>query len=283
MSVTYTFDIQTDFPNQKVHIATLSEEIQTSSIITALDYITQHDTYCDIVFKAELSNIDHTTLIDIVHSHTGEEIITPETPKMPDGRPIIRADTRPLQTQTYFTMAADGTSIGDGIELVWDFSNDDNLYTGPEVPPGFKAKQLLLKFHCPVYLKDGTVYFFDAPWGQYLTMEICVPPGTYYPNPAGTIPASALGFPGNQMYSYASELVPYVRYVNKHRMFGSCPMGGELNAEGASVDPVPIGWYIRGLIITPESDTVSRGYGEIELYRCHTVLLPGQTVESLHG
>jgi len=179
-------------------------------------------------------------------------------------------------------MAGDSTAIGDGVHLLWDFSNNDDLYTGPEVPSGFKCKQLLLSFNCPVYLKDGAIYFFDAPWGTYLEMDIVVPAGNYYPNPAGTIPASALGLSGELMYSYASTNVPYQKYVNKHHIYGSCPMGDELNAEGAAVNPIPIGWYLRGLIITPSSDNVSKGYGSMEMYRCHTCLLPGQDIKKIH-
>jgi len=69
----------------------------------------------------------------------------------------------------------------------------------------------------------------------------------------------------------------------KHRMFGSCPMGDELNAEGASLYPIPVGWHVCGLIITPESDNISKGYASLEMYRCHTMLLPGQTLASLHS
>jgi hypothetical protein len=125
------------------------------------------------------------------------------------------------------------------------------------------------------------MYFFDAPWGQYISMDIVVPAGNYYPNPAGSIPASALGLSGNLMYAYASENIPYQKYVNKHFMCGSCPMGDELNAEGAAVSPVPVGWYVRGLIITPNSDNISKGYGGLEMYRCHTMLLPGMTLAHL--
>ena len=68
-----------------------------------------------------------------------KEVWYEESPHMEDGRPIVRADTRPLNTQTYFTMCGDdSTSIGNGVKLMWDFSNDDNIYTGPEVPSGFQ-------------------------------------------------------------------------------------------------------------------------------------------------
>ena len=211
------------------------------------------------------------------------ESILQEGPKMDDGRPIIRADTRPLNTSTYFTMCGDdSTSIGNGTEIRWDFSNDDNLYTGSEVPSGYKAKEFLISFHCAVNMKDGTVYFFDAPWGCYVKLDIVVPAGNFYPNSAGTIPASMLGLPGTQMYSFATENTVFATYVAKHFMYGSCPMGDELNSEGCSVDSLPVGWFIRGLVITPESDNTSKGFASLEMYRCHTCLLPGQTVNNIH-
>jgi len=282
MSSKYTYNITSDFPNQKVDVGKLKVEIQDSDIITALDYINSSQTECDIWFKAELSVVDSTaTLPAIIAAHDGERLPDTEAPVMEDGRPIVRADTRPIGAATFFTMASDSTAIGDGLEMRWDFSNDDNIYTGPEVPSGYKAKQLLGSYVCPVYLKDGTMYFFDAPWGQYINMDIVIPAGNYYPNPAGSIPASALGLPGDEMYSYASQNTPYQKYVNKHFMCGDCPMGDELNAEGAAVDPVPIGWFVRGLIITPDSDNISKGYGALEMYRCHTMLLPGMTLDHL--
>lgn len=280
MATKYTFSVSSDFPNQKAHPTTLQNEINSSSITIAVEEINVIGDVCDVWMKASLSSAEQTTLNSIVAAHQGE-CDDVDSPRMDDGRPIVRADTRPMHTATFFTMAADSTAIGDGIEMRWDFSNNDNIYTGPEVPAGYKAKQLLCSYNCPVYLKDGTMYFFDAPWGQYISMDIVVPAGNYYPNPAGTIPASALGLSGNLMYAYASENVPYQKYVNKHFMCGSCPMGDELNAEGAAVSPVPVGWYVRGLIITPNSDNISKGYGGLEMYRCHTMLLPGMTLDHL--
>jgi hypothetical protein len=129
-----------------------------------------------------------------------------------------------------------------------------------------------------VYIKDGTMYFFDAPWGCYCDMYITIPAGNYYPNPAGSIPAAALGLSGSQMYAYASKDVIYTSYLRHHMMYGSCPMGDELNAEGAAIDGLPIGWYITGIIFTPTSDNVSKGYASLEMYRFKTILLPGETV-----
>ena len=284
MAAKYSFNIA-DFPNQKVDVDKLMGEIRSSAIVTAVDYINTTVTLCDIWFKDTLSVTDATsTLPAVIAAHDGEHLVDAEPPHMDDGRPLVRADTRPMGTQTYFASRGDSsTDIGDGTELRWDFSDSTtDVYTGSEVPDGFKAKEILLTFHCPIYLKDGAIYFFDAPWGQVMHMDIVVPSGGYYPNPAGGIPASALGLPGTDMYAQASGNVVYVSYVHSHFVYGDCPMGDELNAEGCAIDALPVGWMLRGLIITPESDNISKGYASMEMYRCHTCLLPGQTIESLH-
>jgi hypothetical protein len=286
MAEKYTFSFSSFTTSSGVvNLGRLTNEIQESSIITALDFINSSVDHCDIWFKAVLSTGDETILQGIVASHSGEPL--PEvdpTPRMSDGRPIVRADTRPLNTMTVFTgRGDDSTSVCGGVALRWDFSNDDDLYTGPQVPPGYKCKQLLLSFHCPVYMKDGTMYFFNAPWGAFVRMEIAVPPGQYYPNPAGNIPAAALGLQNDdRMFSNSgSDIVTFQVYVSCHYMYGDCPMGDEFNAEGAAIDALPPGWYVRALIFCPENDTAFKGFGNIELYRCHTCLLPGQTLADI--
>ena len=200
-----------------------------------------------------------------------------EAPTMDDGRPIVRADTRPLTTQTWFTMAGDTASgIGDGTVMKWDMDNDDDWYEDPNDATIMK-KKIQLTFNDELYLKDGTIYFYDAPWGCYCEFYIVVPAGGYYPNPFGAIPASALGLPGDDTYSYAATDIKISNYVNKHHMYGSCPMGDELNAEGASVDGVPVGWYLEGHIHAPATASGSgfKGFASIECYRERSVVLPG--------
>ena len=272
----------TDFLNDKADLSSLKFEIEQASIVKALKEITMTNDICDIWFKDALSAGEETILDGVVAAHTGVRT-DDSAPVMADGRPLVRADTRPIGTQTYFTCCGDdSTAIGNGVCMKWDFSNDNDEYTGPEVPSGFKAKEILMTFKCPVYLKDGAIYFFDAPWGQFMHMDIMVPSGGYYPNPAGAIPAAALGLPGSDIYAQASGNVVYQSYVHNHYVYGSCPMGDELNAEGCAVDALPIGWMLRGLIITPTSDNTSKGYASMEMYRCHTVLLPGQKIEDIH-
>ena len=59
-------------------------------------------------------------------------------------------------------------------------------------------------------------------------------------------------------------------------------MGDELNAEGAAVNALPIGWKLVGSVYTPTSDSTSKGFGALEMYRCHTVLKSGQTPDNIH-
>jgi hypothetical protein len=279
----YTFSVSQDFPNQKVNNDTLTYEIEQSDITTALSYITVAGDVCDIVFKNALTLVDSTaTLPLVVSEHEGNRLPDASPPTMEDGRPIVRADTRPLDYETFFTMAGDSTGIGTGQLIKWDFSNDDDEYTGDDVPAGFKAKRFELTFMCPIHLKDGTIYFYNAPWNCYIDLDIYVPAGGYYPNDGGSIPAAALGLSGTQMYSYAATDTLYQRYVNRHHMYGDCPMGDELNAEGAAVNALPIGWKLVGTVYTPTSDTTSKGFGSLEMYRCHTVLKEGQTPDTIH-
>lgn len=78
----YTYNI-TDFLNDKCDTARLTQEIQQSSILTALDYINTTSTDVAIYFKADLSVNDKTTLDSIIENHTGEPL--------PQESPIVRA------------------------------------------------------------------------------------------------------------------------------------------------------------------------------------------------
>jgi hypothetical protein len=282
MPVKYEYSLMNDFPNQIVNITTLTQEIANSNIECGLSYINILELTCELYFKCVLTSEEESLLDAVVAAHTG--VITTETdaPRMADGRPIVRADTRPLGTQTYFTMCGDdieGEVLGNGKVMKWDFSNDDDLYNPDDFEnprptvSGMKYKLIDIEFLHNVYMKDGCVYFFDAPWGAWCDMYIVVPSGTYYPNPNGSIPAAALGLSGDQMYAYSTKRVFYATYVQKHQLYTSCPMGDELNAEGATTDPIPPGWTLTAIIANPAGDTNHKGYGEFEVYRTTIGLL----------
>ena len=105
-------------------------------------------------------------------------------------------------------------------------------------------------------------------------MSIVVPSGNFYPDDNGSINASDLGLPGDQMYSYASTDVEFAAYVIKHFLYQTCAMGDELNAEGAQIAPIPVGWKVRILIVTTDSDSTSKGFASFEMYRARSVILP---------
>lgn len=280
----YDYSISGDTANGVCNAVALQNEIHASLTVTvAVSEINIFGDNLEIFMKDELSSGEATSLDTLIGNHQGITDDIPN-PTMDDGRMIIRSDSRPFGFQTYYTMVGDDSTagIGMGKDIMWDFTNDDDLVTGDHVPSGMKCKEILIKFLCPIYTKDGCLYFFDAPWGQYLNMDIVIPPDQYYPNQYGGIPSAALGLPAGDVYGYTgTEYVIYCAYLMKYRMTGSCPMGDELNAEGSAVNPIPVGWSIRGRIYTPTSDNVSKGYAELEVHRCHTSLLPGQKISDL--
>jgi len=289
MSTKYTFSISGDTLNGIVNLSGLTSEITSSSITIALDYINTDNDVCDIWFKEDIVAEQQTTLNSIMADHTGESPDYVEPPTMADGRPIVRSDTRPLDTATYFSCVGDTTSgIGDGVDLMWDFSSPDEYTTisgpytlscGHEIADGYKAQIIDLSFLDDVYFKDGALYFFDMPWKSSAKMEVLVPAGNYYPNEHGSIPASALGLPGNDMYSYATTDTPYYIYVGKHFMYGDCPMGDELNAEGAMIHALPPNWMVRAVITVPITGSDNaKGFASFEMYRHRTAILPGDTI-----
>lgn len=203
-------------------------------------------------------------------------------PTMADGRPIVRADTRPIGTQTYFTCTGDTVSgIGDGQHLCWNFADEENIYDpnvleNPQtIASGFKAKKLDVWFNENVYLKDGVLYYQNATYGTNVSAYLTVPSGNYYPNNVGDIPASALGLPGTQMYAYATKDVLFACYIRNHHMLGDCTVGDELDAEGSQIEPLPSGWYITGIIVVPEDNNTFVGHASLEMYREHSIILPG--------
>ena len=73
-SVKYTKSISTDFTGlteADISLEALNDELQASSIVTALDYIERSGDTVDIWFKEALSAGDQTTLTNVVNTHTG--------------------------------------------------------------------------------------------------------------------------------------------------------------------------------------------------------------------
>lgn len=188
-------------------------------------------------------------------------------------RPIMRADSRPVGYRNYFTMRGDeATSIGTGKVFSWDFSNDVDDMTDP--PSGYDGKRVEFIFNEGVYLKEGTLYFFNAPKGSYVEMHIVCPQNGYYKHPDGAIPSSALGQPGEDMWTQATEDTIIATYCRHLLCQGDCPMGDEFNSEGCTESAIPSSykWWID--VLTPTGEATFNGYVELEIYRPNTCNLP---------
>ena len=191
-----------------------------------------------------------------------------------DGKEIIRADSRPPTTQTYFTGESDDVTsspgkIGEGNSFYWDFSNSDNDLAesptppGRSIPEGYKRKRIEAQFHDPLYLKDGTFYWIGATKGSYIHVHVVCPNGNYYLNRSG-IPTQADG----------DTIIE--TFINKHFFAGDCPMGDEVNSEGSQLTPMPTNYKMWLDITVPDSDNTSYGWASLECYRDRSILLPGE-------
>ena len=71
MATEFNYSIQNDFPNQAVDPTVLTVEIESSTIVPALDGININGDNCEIVFVSDLSAPEVVTLNQIVATHTG--------------------------------------------------------------------------------------------------------------------------------------------------------------------------------------------------------------------
>ena len=141
--------------------------------------------------------------------------------------------------------------------MVWDFSNSDDDVTAPS---GFTRKRFDLQFIDGVWLKEGSVYYFNKLQGSYISFFVVCPIGEYYYTNDGTL-------------KQATEDTIVHKYVAAHYMQGDVPMGDELNTEAATMDPLPTNYYMRVEVTVPDTDTTSNGFAEIEMYRARSVIL----------
>jgi hypothetical protein len=157
----YTYSVSGDFPNGKVATDRLTEEIQESTIITALDYITVYGDDCDIWFKDALSAGDQTTLDGIVAAHSGEPL---EPDAVPVQLPQARFDTDQKQV-TVITPAPRGTftwytSCGDVKDPLGRGEGEQALIEiAGGTTPGGSASPHVVKLS---FAEDGGVYIHDG-------------------------------------------------------------------------------------------------------------------------
>jgi len=200
--------------------------------------------------------IDETEVDDFLANYE-DTCCVPLQERNSEGRQIILSTSRPKDATTCFIGQGDGTTtIGDGKILAWDFSNSDDEVTAPT---NFKRKRLEFGFIDPMWVKEGTLYFFDAPKGSYMDFYVVCPDGEYYKKNDGTL-------------AQASGDLIIMHYVVHNMIQGTCPMGDELNTESCS-DEIPANYKFWIEITTPDTDTTSNGHVNLEIYRTRTVVL----------
>lgn len=74
MLASYTYSLQNNFPNNLISLDRLTQEIGTSPIVIALDYITTVGDECNIWFKDSLSTSDNDILNSLIAAHSGEPL-----------------------------------------------------------------------------------------------------------------------------------------------------------------------------------------------------------------
>ena len=154
----YTYTISTDFPNGKVAPDRLTDEIQSSIIVTALDRIDVNESAdtCSIWFKEALSSGDQTILDTIVAAHSGESLAPPATDVKingarfdSDGKQVIVPTPAPGGSFTWYTSCGDQLSPfkrgeGQGSRITYAIGE-----TG--------TKNVVVQFAEGVYLHDGEI------------------------------------------------------------------------------------------------------------------------------
>lgn len=184
----------------------------------------------------------------------------PISPTDSEGKAYVRAESRPLDMTTYFTMAGDKmdapVDIGEGAELKWDFSNTLNDIAAPT---GFKRKRIEFQFLDEIRLKEGTIYFYNSTKDTYLSLQVVCSAGQYY-----------LDNNGSPVLAAVDTSVD--KFVNKYFISGTFPGGDELNTEAASAS-IPATYKFWLEITTPDTDNASYGHASVEIYRRRTRIL----------
>jgi len=176
---TYTYSIQSDFPNHAVSSDRLTSEISDSAIVTALDHIDTSGDSCHVVFKAELSSGDEQTLDGLVAAHSGEALpssgmlVSLAGPKQVDGSPYFSPCMFPSGVYLYITGAGDGTERGNGQAFQLSSETEEN-------------KVVEFGFLDWVLVAGGGVLVKGAQLGDHATMEVYCPATPVVPNGGNT-------------------------------------------------------------------------------------------------
>jgi len=214
-----------------------------------------------VTYRCDINKTDPKSLeqIDFEDNYMAE-CNQPVHPVDEYNKQYVRAGSRPLDKTTYFTMIGDSdTGIADGKQISWDFATAEDLILDESA---WKRKRVEFKFIDNINIKEGAIYFFNAPFGSYIDLSVVCPAGAYY-------------LANDKTPRYAFVDTPIDHFVSHHMMYGDCPMGDELNTEEASME-VPFYYKYWIEITAPVVADLSKfkGFCSLEIYRPRTCILP---------
>jgi len=180
---TYTFSIENDFPNHKVASDRLTQEIQTSAIVTVLDCISTAGDDCNIVFKDALSPTDESLLDGIVAVHSGEPLPSESQPVEVTNKPETLPNLFPPGVDYYMTGCGDdiaNNKRGEGVQF-------EIASTTTETKT---LESQYLDYVLPI---GGCVRWSGAGPGCWATMEVVCPATGVTPNVGNTGNCNVVG------------------------------------------------------------------------------------------
>lgn len=187
------------------------------------------------------------------------------------GRWIVRADSRLVGYDLYFTGAGDSFDpmvIGGGTKFRFDFNDPTNFPLLTEgVPTGYKRIRIDWMFNDNVFLKEGTLFNYNAPMGSSIDVKFVCPAGYPYER---KVHGSDITIPN---YAFATEDMVVASIVMNYFIEGSVPMGDELNTEACTDEAIPSYMIWRLEVTVPEVTGWQdcHGHWSFEIYRPATV------------
>lgn len=164
MSVKYDY-------TKDINANQLSSEIRSSSIITALDYVSTLGSSVEVWMKAALSDADYTNLNTIVADHTASVDFGTAPKFTHDSKQWVHPTSRPRGTTTSFTSRGDATSdttsfstdVGNGEYMTIRHSIGDPLDQTKYVDFNLKEN--------PTYAHEGYALWSGCDFDR-LTLEV---------------------------------------------------------------------------------------------------------------
>src|SRR5512143_678782 len=173
-ATTYSFVIQSAFPEHKVDIEALKSAIGKSAITVALESISVLSGTCHVIFKDALSSDQQTVLATIVANHDGEpipgsiptvQLAVPATSGGPtEGRPIFQPSNFPGGVYLYIPGAGDHRTLGRGKGQTFGLESD-----------AAGDSSIDFQFNDWVYASGGGVVYQGGVFGDYADFSFVAP------------------------------------------------------------------------------------------------------------